>query len=196
MERDDKITLAFVVAAVLILAAQLFFLWAVPAAAQPQRNQVEDSGDLEVVLNGEVFTTGDIITISGSIDDPTNEALVEIQVVDPEGEIVASDFPKITADDTFTYRFEAGNVTDAAITASAPMTVGGNYRVTVQYFEGAPGYDIDELDMEFKYIVTGTGPQQQTQTQGQPPSDRDHNDDDDNDDDLREDLEEGFGDLL
>jgi hypothetical protein len=202
MERDTKVTIGFVVAAVIILAAQMLLLWTGPASATTQQQGLPDresDGDLEDVgLNAEVFNTGDTITISGSIDNPTNEGFVEIEVVDPEGEIVASDFPTITADDTFTYRFEAGNVTDAAITTTAPMTVGGNYKVTVTYYEATGDFDINEVDVEFKYIVTARAAQEQTQqnqAQGQPPIDRD-NDDDDDDDDLREDLEEGFEGLL
>jgi hypothetical protein len=156
MHRETKITLAVavVVAAVILLAAKLFFLWAPDAAATSQGDlpERESDGDLEDVgLNAEVFTNGDEITISGSIEDPETDPLVKIEVIDPEGQIVAGDFPKLTADDTFTYTFEAGKGGDY-ILAKTPMTVGGNYRVTITYH--GPGLGIDEVDLEFKYIVT------------------------------------------
>jgi hypothetical protein len=192
MKRDKKITIAVVVSALLILAAQLVLLWTGPAAATtttlPDR---ESDGDLEDVgLNTEVFTTGDNITVSGSIDDPVNQPTLLITVIDPEGQTVAMDAPQLTADDTFTYTFEAGG-DDFMPMAEAPMKVGGNYRVTVQY---SYGLTIEDVDLEFKYIVT---PNSQPQSQGQAPDDDDNRDSGDIDEDeLREELEEGFGDLL
>jgi hypothetical protein len=156
MHRETKITLAVVVvAAVILLAAKPFLLWGMPPAEATTQGDLPDresDGDLEDVgLNAEVFTNGDKITISGSIEDPGTDPLIKIEVIDPEGQIVAGDFPKLTADDTFTYTFEAGNP-EHYILAKSPMTVGGNYRVTVTYH--GPGLSIDEVDLEFKYIVT------------------------------------------
>jgi hypothetical protein len=73
-----------------------------PATMVPiygQQLQTESEGDLEVVLNGEVFTTGQTITISGSVDDPGDQPLLNIEVVDPEGVVVERASPEITADD-------------------------------------------------------------------------------------------------
>jgi hypothetical protein len=97
-----------------------------------QATQEESEGDLEVVLNGEVFTTGQTITISGSVDDPRDQPVLNIEVVDPEGGVVERASPEITADDTFTFSFEAGKP-DPSMLGDKPMTVSGNYRVTVTY---------------------------------------------------------------
>ena len=96
-----------------------------------QEPQTESEGDLEVVLNGEVFTTGQTITISGSIDDPGDQPQLDIEVVDPEGNVVVRAFPEITAVDTFTFSFEAGERDLLTLGGDEPMTVSGNYRVAV-----------------------------------------------------------------
>jgi hypothetical protein len=116
-----------------------------------QATQEESEGDLEVVLNGEVFTTGQTITISGSVDDPSDQPILNIEIVDPEGGIVERASPEITADNTFTFSFEAG-LPDPSLLGDKPMTVSGNYRVTVTYVAGVT--NIDEVDLEFEYIVT------------------------------------------
>jgi hypothetical protein len=116
-----------------------------------QVTQEESEGDLEVVLNGEVFTTGQTITISGSIDDPGDQPILNIEIVDPEGGIVERASPEITADNTFTFSFEAG-LPDPSLLGDKPMTVSGNYRVTVTYVASIT--NIDEVDLEFEYIVT------------------------------------------
>jgi hypothetical protein len=116
-----------------------------------QATQEESEGDLEVVLNGEVFTTGQTITISGSVDDPSDQPILNIEIVDPEGGIVERASPEITADNTFTFSFEAG-LPDPSLLGDRPMTVSGNYRVTVTYVASVT--NIDEVDLEFEYIVT------------------------------------------
>src|ERR671918_2675052 len=118
--------------------------------AQSGGAQEESEGDLTVVINGETFTTGQTITISGSIDDP-GPTPPNIQIVDPEGDIVARAVPTITADDTFSFSFEAGE-NDPMLLTDKRMTVSGNYRVTVTYL--ASFTNIDEVNMEFEYIVT------------------------------------------
>jgi hypothetical protein len=116
-----------------------------------QATQEESEGDLSVVLNGEVFTTGQTITISGSVDDPNDQPILNIEIVDPEGGIVERASPEITADNTFTFSFEAG-LPDPSLLGDKPMTVSGNYRVTVTYVASVT--NIDEVDLEFEYIVT------------------------------------------
>jgi hypothetical protein len=81
-----------------------------PATMVPiygQQLQTESEGDLEVVLNGEVFTTGQTITISGSVDDPGDQPLLNIEVVDPEGGVVERASPEITADVSISYDLHA-----------------------------------------------------------------------------------------
>lgn len=135
-----------VVLAILVLLAVPI---AVSATTQPQGvPERESDGDLEDVgLNREVFNTGDLITISGSIEDPTSNPFIKIEVIDPEGQTVARNLPKMTADQTFVYSFEAGD-DEIDRGNNTPMKVAGNYRVVVTY--NSPGLGRDEVDLEFK----------------------------------------------
>ncbi len=118
--------------------------------AQSGGAQEESEGDLTVVINGETFTTGQTITISGSVDEPgtTNP---QIEIFDPEGTLIARDFPNLSADNTFTFSMVAGE-NDDQLFAEGPMNIGGNYRVTVTFFPSFTSMDV--VDMEFEYIVT------------------------------------------
>jgi hypothetical protein len=192
----------------MVLAVALF-MWAhiflpiddASATSQGNLPDRESDGDLEDVgLNAEVFSTGDNITISGLIDDPVQGAPISIRVIDPEGQEVAVDIPTLTADDTFTYTFEAGKGSPVPALI-APMTVGGNYRVEVTYIDGL---DINQVDLEFKYIVTSASGQQQPQSQtttgdARAPNDRDgksfQEELEDDAEDQIEDLHDDFEDL-
>jgi hypothetical protein len=57
-------------------------------SAQQGEPQVETDGGLTATLNGDSFTIGDIVTVSGSIvvRGPYSEAL--INVIDPQGKTV------------------------------------------------------------------------------------------------------------
>ncbi len=122
-----------------------------PVYAQAGGAQEESEGDLTVVINGETFTTGQTITISGSVDDPGPNP-PHIQVFDPEGTKVATGLPNLSADNTFTLSFVAGDNDNPMLLADGPMNIGGNYRVSVTWM---PSFtNIDEVNMEFEYIVT------------------------------------------
>jgi len=70
-------------------------------------------------------------------------------------------FPEKTADDTFTFSFEAGERDPLVLGGDEPMTVSGNYRVSVTYF---PSFtNIDEVNFEFEYIVTPMAQQEEEQ---------------------------------
>jgi hypothetical protein len=60
-------------------------------------------------------------------------------------------FPEITADDTFTFSFVAGEEGDIEIVE--PMEVSGNYRVVVSFFEGTGDFDIYEVEFDFAYAA-------------------------------------------
>jgi hypothetical protein len=122
--------------------------------AQSGGAQEESEGDLTVVINGETFTTGQTITISGSVDEP-GTMNPQIEVFDPVGDKVVVTFPSLSADNTFTYSFVAGDPEDNFL-AESSMDMSGNYRVTVTFFPSATNMDI--VDMEFEYIVTPTPP--------------------------------------
>ena len=119
--------------------------------AQSGGAQEESEGDLTVVINGETFTTGQTITISGSVDEPGTSP-PQIQIFDPVGTVVATAFPNLSADNTFTFSLVAGENDDPMLLAEGPMDRGCNYRVSVTFF---PSFtNMDQVDMEFEYIVT------------------------------------------
>jgi hypothetical protein len=81
------------------------------------------------------FTTGDIITVSGSIvvRGPYSEAL--INVIDPQGKTVELVYVRVTADNEFTqftHRFVAGE-NEGKPDYEEPMVTSGNYRMVVQF---------------------------------------------------------------
>jgi plastocyanin len=69
-----------------------------------------------------------------------------IEVIDPESQTVVRAFPDITADNTFTHSFTAG---EAQGVFDKPMTVSGNYRMTVSYT--VPGEDFEREEVEFVF---------------------------------------------
>jgi hypothetical protein len=117
-----------------------------------QTIQVESEGDLEATLNGESFTTGQTITISGTVEDRVVDSFVNIDVIDPESTMVIQASPPITADDTFTYSFVAGE--DDMTEVLEPMVRSGNYRVVVSFFENSGDFDIYEVEFAFEYSPT------------------------------------------
>ena len=119
--------------------------------AQQGEVQVESEGDLEATLNGESFMTGETITISGNVEDPDIESSVSIEIIDPGSEVAVRAHPEITADDTFTFSFVAGEEEDFEI--KEPMVRSGNYRVVVTYFERTGDLDIYEVEFDFAYAV-------------------------------------------
>jgi hypothetical protein len=90
---------------------------------------------LTAILNGDSFTTGDIITVSGSIEvrGPYSEAL--IHVIDPEGKTVELVYVTVTAANEFTqftHSFVAGD-NEGKPDYEEPMVTSGNYQMIVQF---------------------------------------------------------------
>lgn len=117
------------------IAALLFSANIETGSAQQGEPQVETDGGLTATLNGDSFTTGDIITVSGSIEvrGPYSEAL--IHVIDPEGKTVELVYVRVTAANEFTqftHSFVAGD-NEGKPDYEEPMVTSGNYRIVVQF---------------------------------------------------------------
>ena len=118
-----------------IVATILFSANIETGSAQQGEPQVETDGGLTATLNGDSFTPGDIITVSGSIvvRGPYSEAL--INVIDPEGKTVELVYVRVTADNEFTqftHSFVAGE-NEGKPDYEEPMVTSGNYRMVVQF---------------------------------------------------------------
>jgi hypothetical protein len=66
-DRETKITIGFVVAAVIILAAQLFFQWATPAAAQSLSDDETTTTNTPTMLQVRILTSDDDLDWQGNI---------------------------------------------------------------------------------------------------------------------------------
>ena len=131
------------------IAALLFSANIETGSAQQGEPQIKSDVGLTATLNGDSFTTGDIITVSGSIEvrGPYSEAL--INVIDPEGKTVELVYVRVIADNEFTqftHSFVAGE-NEGKPDYEEPMVTSGNYRMVVQF---GP----ERVEFIFGYTVT------------------------------------------
>src|SRR5918997_6899127 len=124
-------------------------------AQQQQLQSTSDGGGLTAAINGDSFTTGETITISGSVAQLGSSSNVVIEITDPQGQLVKRGFPALSAtDSTFTYSFIAGE--QEQFDTNAPMVASGNYLVKVRYFPPSDGIVIEEVELSFGYTADGT----------------------------------------
>src|SRR5918996_3206454 len=130
------ITTAAATIAVILLASNFAIANAQqPLEQQQQEQQLEESdgGGLTATLNGSSFTRGDIITVSGTVEEREPSSFVGIEVIDPQSEVVERGVSTVTADNMFTYSFVAGEQ-EEQFDIDEPMVISGNYRMVVTYF--------------------------------------------------------------
>ncbi len=131
------------------IAALLFSANIETGSAQQGEPQIETDGGLTATLNGESFTTGDIITVIGSVEErgPYSEAL--IQVIDPEGKTVELAHVTVVSAGDFTqfyHSFVAGE-NEGKPDDVEPMVTSGNYQMVVQF-------GTDSVKFIFGYTAT------------------------------------------
>src|SRR5918999_3809184 len=152
-------TTTTVIAIALILLASNFMIVnaQLPQDEEQQELESEEEGEgeqgLTATLNGDSFTRGDTITVSGSVEEREPRSFVAIEVIDPQSEIVERGVSAVTADNTFTYSFVAGEEQQQPqqeFDIDEPMVISGNYRIILTYF---PPGDDDPLDVERVELV-------------------------------------------
>lgn len=137
-----------VLIATLVAFALIFTTITITASNSFAQETLEESdGLLTARINGELFTTGDTITVTGSVEERDPNSRVSIELIDPSGQTVRTDSVAITADNTFTYSFEAGAPQQFA---TAQMEESGNYRMVLSYL--TPGGFDPDLDADNPFM--------------------------------------------
>jgi hypothetical protein len=127
-------------------------------AQQQQQQQVESAdGGLIATLNGDSFTPGDAIIVNGTIEEQRQPGSnVAIEVTDPQSKVVEYGSPPVTADNTFTYRFIAGEQQESD--PNERMITSGNYTMVVRYFPSPSNESLmEQVEFFFEYNAIEEG---------------------------------------
>jgi hypothetical protein len=129
-----------------------------PTTTNAQQQQVESTnGELIATLNGDSFTTGDAIIVNGTVEERQPGSYVAIEVTDPRSKIVEYGSTLVTADNTFTYRFIAGEQ-QQEFDPDEPMITSGNYTMGVRYFlSPSDNSMMEQIEFFFEYNAIEEG---------------------------------------
>jgi hypothetical protein len=129
-----------------------------PTTANAQHQQVESTnGELIATLNGDSFTTGDAIIVNGTVEERQPGSYVAIEVIDPRSKIVEYGSTLVTADNTFTYRFIAGEQ-QQEFDPNEPMITSGTYTMGVRYFlSPSDNSEMEQIEFFFEYNAIEEG---------------------------------------
>jgi hypothetical protein len=148
-----SIALPFAAVIIPIISIAMF-----PITSNAQQQQVKSAnGGLTATLNGDSFTPGDAIIVNGTIEGQRQpDSNVAIEVTDPQSNVVEYGSPPVTADNTFTYRFIAGERQESD--PNEQMVTSGNYTLLVRYLPSSSNEPVmEQVEFFFEYNAIEEG---------------------------------------
>jgi hypothetical protein len=143
--------------AVVILITSIATFPTTISNAQQQHVQSANGG-LIATLNGDSFTIGDTIIVNGTVEQRQPGSYVTIEVIDPQNKIVEHGSPPVTTDNTFAYRFIAGEQQQEKFDPNEPMITSGNYTMVVRYFPQPSNESVmEQVEFLFEYNAIEEG---------------------------------------
>ena len=143
--------------AVIFLVIGITTVIATTATAQQGRIQEESDRGLTAILNTDSFTTGDTITVNGTVEERNPGSYVSIEVKDSQGRTVERQLIRVNEDNKFAYSFVAGRIVE--FDPDFSMVESGNYTMSVSYFPPYDIFDKEVVEFVFQYnrAPTATG---------------------------------------
>jgi plastocyanin len=127
-------------------------------AQQHQQDQLQQQtgsdGVLAATLNSDSFSTGDTITVNGTVQERESNSYVSIEVYDPQRRTVERELVPVNEGGEFTHSFVAG--AQAEFDPDFWMQNSGTYRMAVRYTPPGLSLDRETVEFAFNYNTTTT----------------------------------------